>query len=80
MCGAIHGGFYGEGDELFHLFSSQSSRFGHDDYRGGCQVGKHVHFRVYGSISSANEQQHGGNEYHDAVVEGEVYDFVEHVG
>ena len=68
VCGAVDGGFDGEGDELFHLLGCHAVGFGHDDHGRRGEVGEHVHFRVHGGVGTAHEQQHRGDEHQDAVL------------
>ena len=68
----------GEGDQLLHFLGGHAVGFGHDDYRGRRQVGEYVHLRVQGGVGAAHQQEHGGHEDQHAVVEGKVYDSVQH--
>ena len=75
-CCTIYRSFYGKGDELFHFFSCHSIGLSHDDHCRRIEVGEYVHFCMHCGIRTANQQQHRGHEYQDAVLKREMYNFI----
>ena len=77
--GTVHGGFYGEGHQLFHLFGSHTLGFGHDGHGRGVEVGKDVHVHRAGGTQSGEHEQHCSHQHQQAVVERKLDDTVQHV-
>ena len=77
-CGAIDCGFDREGHQLFHLFGGHASSFGHHHNGGGIEVGEDIHFGVEGGVDTSYQEQHGGHQHQEAVVERKVDDFIQH--
>ena len=76
--GSVDSCLDGEGDQLLHFLGGHAVGFGHDDHCGSRQVGEYVHLRMQGGVGAAHQQEHGGHEDQHAVVEGKVYDSVQH--
>ena len=76
---SVYGSFHRESHELFNLFGGHTIGFGHDDNRRRVEVGKHVYFRVHGSVAPRNEQKNGSAEHQQPVVQGIMYDFIKHL-
>lgn len=45
---------------------------------GGVEVGEDVYLRVEGPVESGGEEQNGRDEYQQPVLQGKMYDLVQH--
>ena len=78
MSRPVHGCFNRESHQLLHFFGGHTIRFGHDHYRRSRQVRKYIDFGMIGRIETAHQQKHRCHQHQDTVVEGKMYDFVQH--
>ncbi len=76
----VYGGLYRKCHQTLHLLGCHSVGFGHDDDRGGVQIGKYIHLHVERGVQATHKEQYGPNDDEQTVRQREFYNLVKHDG